>query len=111
LFLGTESQELSRRIIKEIKPLMDKQEELTNEEMNSLSGNLFELALLNKKRIDELEVTVNQTSERLMECENVTGIMEAFLLEKDLYKDFLIFADELVQDFFEKQRPKLKLVK
>lgn len=105
------------QLIEELLPLIDKTGDLSKEDIDNLAGKVFKLALLNKQRLDELEVTVKQaeiTVEELKgkigEYETSIAMAEAFLIENDLYESFLVFSDEVIQDFMKKKKTHLTLV-
>jgi hypothetical protein len=85
--------------------------ELTNEEMDELGKITIRLLKLNQQRNDEVAANANLALEKISEYESAIGIMEVFLLENDLYEQFLVFSDELIQDFVKNKKPNLTLVR
>lgn len=112
----TRDEEISE-LLKQITPMMNNFGSLSKSEANKL-GKLFARWMnLNNERIDEIQNTAYQTSEELTEYketlneyETTIALTEAFLVENDLYESFLVFSDEVINDFLKDQKPKLRLV-
>lgn len=112
----TRSEETSN-LINQMKPMFNKLGELTKKETDRLGTLFARWLVLNNEHLAEIKETADRTSEEienvketLNEYETTIAMMEAFLIENDLYENFLVFSDELINEFLKDQKPKLHLV-
>lgn len=104
-------------ILKQMKPMFNGLGDMSQKDMGKLGKLLMRWLELNNENLDEMKETTDRTSEELEqvkgrfdEYESTIAMMQAFLLENDLFERFLTFSDEVINDFLKDQKPKLYLV-
>jgi hypothetical protein len=109
--------EETSKIIKQMEPMFNRLGELTKEETARLGTLFARWLVLNNEHLAEIKQTSDQTSkeveiikEKLDENETTIALMQVFLLENELFESFLVFADEVIADFYKNKKPNLTLV-